>query len=136
MPYLCHPQPIDEVLWQAATALPRPLLAEQPIPSEALHFLEDNHPGLNSVLPFIAWQLKQSGQIEELAPETQLRLMTAMRHQGAFHLLQEHEFKQMLQAFDEQNIRILLIKGHAVGRTDRKSTRLNSSHLVISYAVF
>src|SRR5256885_9599748 len=26
--------------------------------------------------------------------------------------------------------------GHAVGRADRKSTRLNSSHLVISYAVF
>src|SRR2546426_4695637 len=28
------------------------------------------------------------------------------------------------------------LTGHELGRVDRKSTRLNSSHLVISYAVF
>src|SRR5256885_15452877 len=32
--------------------------------------------------------------------------------------------------------RRLLRKGSSDGRADRKSTRLNSSHLVISYAVF
>src|SRR5256885_10576058 len=29
-----------------------------------------------------------------------------------------------------------LLEGETLGRRDRKSTRLNSSHLVISYAVF
>src|SRR5207253_9769967 len=28
------------------------------------------------------------------------------------------------------------LRGHRQGRTDRKSTRLNSSHVAISYAVF
>src|SRR5256885_11669292 len=37
-----------------------------------------------------------------------------------------------------QNLKGLLdaLQGAAAGKTDRKSTRLNSSHLVISYAVF
>src|SRR5256885_2397629 len=37
-----------------------------------------------------------------------------------------------------QEIRVRLLQRHAEGRgtIDRKSTRLNSSHLVISYAVF
>src|SRR5256885_4083185 len=42
-----------------------------------------------------------------------------------------------LHAQHQPAVRPVRITGHAAGRrADRKSTRLNSSHLVISYAVF
>src|SRR2546426_12230236 len=48
---------------------------------------------------------------------------------------------QRLRAFDEETgdelwSAPLPVSAHALPMTDRKSTRLNSSHLVISYAVF
>src|SRR5256885_10496388 len=37
---------------------------------------------------------------------------------------------------DRPDVMTLMLERAAFSRTDRKSTRLNSSHLVISYAVF
>src|SRR5256885_9133663 len=43
----------------------------------------------------------------------------------------------LLQDFPQERARSLAAAVHRAGRSrDRKSTRLNSSHLVISYAVF
>src|SRR5256885_3933052 len=49
-------------------------------------------------------------------------------------------FRSMLQTAHEAVARIMVLARHLdgviSGEQDRKSTRLNSSHLVISYAVF
>src|SRR5256885_11201981 len=57
------------------------------------------------------------------------------RHEGARHAVAravEHAAQQALRCGAEE----IRIAAHHVARLDRKSTRLNSSHLVISYAVF
>src|SRR2546426_5465990 len=61
--------------------------------------------------------------------------------------LAEHHAREQERGIDGRELHILepLTRAHVeevieeavvAGRTDRKSTRLNSSHLVISYAVF
>jgi hypothetical protein len=117
MPYLGQPQPIDHEAWQASIALLRPILAGEPVPPEALQPLEANLPGLASVGPFIAWQLKQSGQLDELTPATRERLQHTLRQHGVLHLVQETGIKELFAAFQQENLRALLIKGHAIGRT-------------------
>src|SRR5256885_10330320 len=51
-------------------------------------------------------------------------------HLPALHLLQHLGFQYLTPT------EALALRGGKRGRVDRKSTRLNSSHLVISYAVF
>src|SRR2546426_6341435 len=49
----------------------------------------------------------------------------------------EHVLHEILATLAARGIEALLLKGAGLAYTaDRKSTRLNSSHLVISYAVF
>src|SRR5690606_39465570 len=50
----------------------------------------------------------------------------------------ELEFNAKCKAYDELSIKNMLNyqKQHRLNNTDRKSTRLNSSHVKISYAVF
>src|SRR5256885_12202391 len=50
---------------------------------------------------------------------------------GFTHYLLPHAALKLKQGFGR-----LIRSRHDVGAVDRKSTRLNSSHLVISYAVF
>src|ERR1039458_7284194 len=45
-------------------------------------------------------------------------------------------FRSLLAAHVDHHVRIRLVEGVDVACRDRKSTRLNSSHLGISYAVF
>src|SRR5205807_4879585 len=55
-----------------------------------------------------------------------------VRHGSAAHLIQDH-YAFQLGSFGGRSDEASKLKGVVV---DRKSTRLNSSHLVISYAVF
>src|SRR3989454_2471805 len=63
------------------------------------------------------------------------------RHVPRLHDVDDHESAQMAsvireiaRGFELNDFNVLLNNGALAG--DRKSTRLNSSHLVISYAVF
>src|SRR5256885_5644711 len=60
-----------------------------------------------------------------------------MRLTGIDNLEVTGVFGNLAQAIEvgKNQVRALVTRG-APGETDRKSTRLNSSHLVISYAVF
>src|SRR5256885_17165279 len=55
------------------------------------------------------------------------------RHEGGVHLVAQRRLAR--GAFEEKHL-IRQVERLAVDEVDRKSTRLNSSHLVISYAVF
>src|SRR5258708_27678512 len=62
-------------------------------------------------------------------------------HANVARLLQMQGFEQVLTSFDgtitQRNVaQGDLVKGGSVAEGNRKSTRLNSSHQIISYAVF
>src|SRR2546426_12800319 len=56
------------------------------------------------------------------------------RHEGRRRI--DEEVVHVVAAFVANLERVAEALGSQKGRADRKSTRLNSSHLVISYAVF
>ena len=53
-----------------------------------------------------------------------------------YYLGQRYKSRAMRIGVDDAGLEYLEIDGKPSERTDRKSTRLNSSHVVISYAVF
>src|SRR5262245_64100594 len=62
---------------------------------------------------------------------------TLFRSRAAIDSLQhELEIERELQLADNDERRLLAADRDEIGGEDRKSTRLNSSHLGISYAVF
>src|SRR5256885_12449313 len=73
-----------------------------------------------------------------LFPYTTLFRSWHLRHQDEHRLARLR--RQRLQAADVEPLPFeahhLRVRGHVLLAQDRKSTRLNSSHLVISYAVF
>src|SRR2546426_8598990 len=79
--------------------------------------------------PQLAAQLDQRGDVEERARIDRLRnAHDVLRHDAAGAEVQVPDFAVADLPFGESH--------GEVGHLDRKSTRLNSSHLVISYAVF
>src|SRR2546426_1638574 len=101
-------------------------------------------------------QRKVQGGLVDAPPEEILRLQDRRlgRDQAQYHLLVPRHEAQRLEAagalgvvLEEEGVgferaestlgdALVAARGHPFSHRDRKSTRLNSSHLVISYAVF
>src|SRR5256885_4160072 len=64
------------------------------------------------------------------------RALDGERELGDLGLELGHDVLSLLRPDARQRAQVLLVLARDGGGQDRKSTRLNSSHLVISYAVF
>src|SRR3989454_3000231 len=51
-------------------------------------------------------------------------------------IVRDADTNELIADIVEDGLRVMVARGPSSTRPDRKSTRLNSSHLVISYAVF
>src|SRR5256885_9842109 len=101
--------------------------------------------------------MTKSDSFKTTATTTPKRLLEGINSPADIKALREHDLPQLAQDVRDELIRVLSQTGGHLGpnlgvveltialhrvfntprdRLDRKSTRLNSSHLVISYAVF
>src|SRR2546429_9256419 len=73
-----------------------------------------------------------------LFPYTTLFRSTSaeLKERQLLHTLPQIALQEMLLAFKDVVLRAEMFAHHHIQREDRKSTRLNSSHGYISYAVF
>src|SRR5439155_25776592 len=100
---------------------------ELPLSCHTFHFFFNDTPtaeiytlSLHDALPILA------GVVDELIVERQVDALLELA-------VVEH-FEDVFQAVVE--LAVAELEAEAAGRQDRKSTRLNSSHVAISYAVF
>src|ERR1039457_1371790 len=108
--------------------------------------MRDCHAGTANLLA-AAIKKHQEGQPEEAAKIYREILSSSPNHVDALHFLgvAEHQLGRSERALEHINRALeqmldhpdaLNNRGNILKKAGRKSTRLNSSHLVISYAVF
>src|SRR5256885_115551 len=98
------------------------------------HHLVLDHTTLERIVEEIA--LMAQGREAELPRPLPFRRFVAQARLGVSTSEHEDFFRAMLGDVDEPTAPFGLLDVQGDGSADRKSTRLNSSHLVISYAVF
>src|SRR5690554_7436773 len=82
----------------------------------------------------IGYLPEERGLYQSMTVEKQIAYLGRLRGMSSVDV--KHQLNYWLDKFDIQAWRKLRIEELSKGMADRKSTRLNSSHVRISYAVF
>src|ERR1022692_5019344 len=84
----------------------------------------------------IGWHFVDLDEEIEAAERMSILEIFETRGEAEFRRVEREKLREHVRAIECGRPAVLALGGGAIVQPDRKSTRLNSSHLVISYAVF